>query len=142
MNTHLAVGTWTGAVVTAVALLGGCGDDGEGGTVADRYGVGAECLSDDDCQQTGLGVAEACLTSFKGGYCGIANCDGDVDCPSGARCVAHRDGVNYCFRTCADKSECNLYRAPDNESNCSSNVTYVDPDDASVIGKACVPPSA
>ena len=52
----------------------GCGDDdGGSGTMADRYGVGAECASDDDCEQTALGVAESCLTEFKGGYCGIVD---------------------------------------------------------------------
>lgn len=98
---------------------------------ADRLGVGAQCLDADDCLED-----QACLTQFKGGYCGVQGCEGDVDCPEGSACIAHDDGVNYCFRICNDKSECNVNRDPDVESNCSANVVFVEGD-----GKACVPPS-
>ena len=53
----------------------------------------------------------------------------------------HDDGKNYCFRLCADKPECNLYRSPDTEANCTSKVDYVAAD-KDTTGKACVPPSS
>lgn len=114
--------------------LFGCGDDDPPGTQADRLGVGAECTSDTQCLQ-----GQSCL-GFKGGYCGIEGCTADAaSCPSGSACVSHDDGNTYCFRICVDKAECNLNRSLDNESNCSSNVEFVDPD---VNVKACVPPSS
>lgn len=116
------------------ALLAACGDDdGDGSTEADKRGVGAACAKTEDCTEQG----QICLP-FKGGYCGIADCTGDVDCPSGSRCVTHDDGKNYCFRVCLDKSECNRNRPVDFESNCSSNITFVDSGKGE---KACVPPS-
>lgn len=104
-----------------------------GGVEADELGVGAQCAGADDCLED-----QSCLDQFKGGYCGIENCADDLDCPEGSACVAHEDGVNYCFRICVDKGECNVNRDPDNESNCSANVDFVDGGG----GKACVPPSA
>ena len=77
-------------------------------------------------------------TMNKGGYCGLTGCKADGDCPESSKCVTHTDGKNYCFRSCADKAECNANRDADNESNCSSNVTFAD---GSKSGKACVPPS-
>jgi len=44
-------------------------------------------------------------------------------------------GTTYCFRTCFDKAECNANRDPENESNCSSNVMFKDPQNGR---KACV----
>lgn len=87
-----------------------------------------------DCTEDG----QTCL-AFKGGYCGLTNCQGDAGCPSGSACVAHSDGKNYCFLVCTDKVQCNLYRAPDVEANCSSNVTFVD---GTQSVKACIPPSS
>lgn len=116
--------------VASLALTFACGDSG---TEADELGVGAECSAAGDCLEE-----QACLTQFKGGYCGVEDCALDVDCPEGSACVAHDDGSNYCFRICVDKSECNLNRGPDVESNCSANVTFTDGGG----GKACVPPSA
>ena len=107
---------------------------GCGGSDADSLGIGAECAVNDDCN---VDDDQVCL-NFKGGYCGRQNCAGDVDCPADSACVAHTDGVNYCFRLCVDKVECNENRSVDNEANCSSNITYVDP---GTHGKACVPPS-
>jgi hypothetical protein len=109
--------------------LVGCGD---GGSEAQRRGVGGACAVDGDCKE-GL----TCL-AFKGGYCGLAQCENDAGCPAGSACVAHTDGMNYCFLVCADKPQCNLFRAVDVEANCSSSVTFVD-DNLDV--KACVPPS-
>ena len=102
---------------------------------ADDFGVGAECTTNDQCDAK---THQVCLTQFKGGYCGIQNCAADADCPALSKCVKHTDGINYCFRTCVDKSECNKNRSADFESNCSSNVTFIMPDSSI---KACVPPS-
>jgi hypothetical protein len=131
----------TTLALSLVLLAVGCGDDD--GNAADRLGVGAQCDSDDDCLQAHHdgGISASCLPQFKGGYCGVEDCSAHDDCPEGSACVAHTDGNNYCFRICADKPECNLHRDDDNESNCSSNIDYVEGDKAE-IGKACVPPSA
>jgi len=107
-----------------------------GGTDADTLGVGAECTTSDQCDQD---TDQICLTAFAGGYCGIRDCVDDMDCPDASACIAHTDGVNYCFRVCVDKSECNANRSVDVESNCSSNVTFVD---GARGRKACVPPSS
>ncbi|MBI3206142.1 MAG: hypothetical protein HYZ29_31695 [Myxococcales bacterium] len=117
------------------ASLGACGDDddGNGGTQADKLGVGAACANNDECEIEG----QICLP-FKGGYCGIADCKAHTDCPDGSLCVTHDDGKNYCFRVCVDKVDCNRNRPVDFEANCSSNVTFVD---GKKGGKACVPPS-
>lgn len=111
------------------ALLGACGGDN-----ADDLGVGAQCTGNDQCDAT---TNQVCLMSFKGGYCGIMGCAHDTDCPDRSACVMHTDGINYCFRICLDKAECNANRDLANEANCSSNVTFIDPQQ----NKACVPPS-
>ena len=120
---------WLALLLTAVVA---CGDDG---TEADRLGVGAQCAATDECNPD---LALVCLPQFKGGYCGLQGCQSDADCPAASACIAHSDGANYCFRVCLDKVECNENRDVDNESNCSSSVTFVDPQDGR---KACVPPS-
>ena len=104
------------------------------GSPAQQAGVGRACASDDDCAED-----NACL-DFAGGYCGLADCDGDDDCPGGSACVAHDDGERYCFLTCLDKPECNGGRDAEEESNCSSKITFVDEQQGGV--KACVPPSS
>jgi len=133
------------AITFSLALmsLAACGDDDE--NAADRVGVGAMCTIMSDCLQPdppcdgGVGCfPQQCLTQFTGGYCGIQNCTGNVDCPEGSACVHHDDGINYCFRRCNDKAECNVNRDSSNESNCSSSVTFVE----ATSGKACVPPSS
>ncbi|MFN0246488.1 MAG: hypothetical protein ACKV2T_06245 [Kofleriaceae bacterium] len=112
-------------------LLVACSGDG---TEADRLGIGAQCTESNECDTE---MGQSCL-AFKGGYCGEADCLRDTDCPDSSACIAHDDGTNYCFRTCIDKAECNANRDPENEANCSSNVTFVDGD---MGRKACVPPS-
>lgn len=134
----LSAATMCGWIGLAVAS---CGDD-DGGNEADRFGVGAECSSDDDCYQAENDdeISQSCLRQFKGGYCGVEDCTSDDDCPQGSACVTHDDdGRNYCFRVCKDKIECNRNRTVDNESNCSSNITLADGAKGS---KACVPPSS
>ena len=125
--------------LVCLCFIWACGDDDDDGTEADRLGVGATCKSNDDCLREGDGgVNLSCLKQFKGGYCGVEDCKSNEDCPESSVCVAHDDGNNYCFRSCAQKSECNVNRGPDEEANCSSNVDYVEHDTS---GKACVPPS-
>lgn len=130
----------TALVVPVIAIVVSCGDDDNDGlTEADRYGVGAQCRTNADCYNPpDAGIVTICLTQFKGGYCGVQNCTGPLDCPERSACVAHEDGTNYCFRICADKPECNFNRTKDNESNCSGSITWVGPNS----GKACVPPSS
>ena len=118
----------------ALAPMAGCADDDDGGTAADNVGVGAECAVNDDCTE----ADQTCLTQFKGGYCGVADCQADSDCPSGSLCVTHDDGANYCFLECVEKTDCNRNRSVDNESNCVGSVTFVNADNK---GKACEPPA-
>ena len=54
-------------------------------------------------------------------------------------CVTHDDGVNYCFRDCVDKPDCNRNRSLENEANCVGSITFVDPRNDR---KACEPPSS
>lgn len=142
------MGNWL-SVILMVSIVGigasACGDDDRPGTEAQQHGVGAECSENGQCLQEGFTGPDGgamplqCLTTFKGGYCGLQNCTGDVDCPQGSGCVAHDDGENYCFLICANKPECNLYRSLNNEANCSSNVDFVE---GTQGRKACVPPSS
>jgi hypothetical protein len=118
-------------VLALVLPSASCDDDSE----ADILGVGAQCEMDDQCDEETM---QSCL-DFKGGYCGIQDCEGDEECPDDSACIAHEDGVNYCFRTCIDKPDCNANRDLENEANCSSSVTFVD---GTMGRKACVPPSA
>lgn len=126
------------ALAMAALSFSGCG----GGNEADRIGVAAECRVDADCPVLACDEEPcpelACLTQLTGGYCGLADCTSDLECPEGSACVAHEDGRNYCFRLCANKPECNLNRSPDVEANCSANAVFVESQSA----KACVPPSS
>ena len=80
-----------------------------------------------------------CL-AFKGGYCGLQGCVNTAGCPSGSICVKHIDGVNYCFRTCAERPECNRRRSSE-EANCSSSFDWAVPAEDNGA-KACIPPSS
>jgi hypothetical protein len=137
MHRHILLRTLALACIFSL----GCGSDGSD---ADRTGVAAECVATSDCETYELPDAEpaqlTCLTTFKGGYCGIEGCGSSADCPDGAICVRHTNAVNYCFRVCADKSECNRNRSAENEANCSANFDWATTtdDDGS---KACIPPS-
>lgn len=124
------------AAFLPLLVLLGCADDDR--SEADRLGVGAQCGSDADCDQST--ITQVCLKQFKGGYCGVANCNSNIDCPDPSACVQHDDGETYCFRSCSEKLECNVNRTADNEANCVSNVTYVESEPAQ--GKSCVPPSS
>jgi len=135
LRTQAAVRLGLAGLLVALAVTGCGGDD------ADDLGVGAQCESDADCRNDDGQPVQRCLAQFKGGYCGIQACTRSTECPKYSACVEHDDGENYCFRTCADKLECNAHRSPDNESNCSSSVEFVNADKGDV-GKACIPPSA
>ena len=129
---------WASALLGLVVL--GCGDSSS--TEADRVGVGAECSEAAECESADENLVLQCLTEFAGGYCGLEGCAGDEDCPEGSACIAQEVGAettNYCFRVCRDKPECNQNRSEENESNCSSNVVFVDDRGER---KACVPPSS
>ena len=119
-----------GVILVLLAL--GCGDDG--GTEAQKRGVGSQCAANSECTEMG----QSCLTQFKGGYCGVAACTKDADCPAGSACVRHEDGMNYCFLICVDKPECNRNRTLELEANCSSSATLVE---GTKGRKVCVPPS-
>ena len=125
------------ALTPLVLLFAGCGDDndGPGLTEAQLHGVGAACDKDADCFINGMPLV--CLP-FKGGYCGLADCQADAECPAGSGCVAHDDGSNYCFLLCTDKPQCNYTRPVEIEANCSSNIDFLDNAKGS---KACVPPT-
>jgi hypothetical protein len=111
-----------------VLAAGGCDD----GSEAVRRGVGAECGANLACTEVG----QTCLSEFKGGYCGLNACLHDTDCPSGSACVTEGT-VNYCFLICADKPECNVHRTLDNESSCTSSLTFID---GTMNRKVCRPP--
>lgn len=117
------------ALVAMVSVHAACGSD------ADDIGVGAQCTANDQCNQDD--GAQTCLP-FKGGYCGLQGCTKDADCPEASACVTHSDSVNYCFRICGEKPDCNSNRDVANEANCSSSVTFVE---GKTGVKACVPPS-
>ena len=131
--------TLAALLLSTCAALAGCSSSGN---EADRLGVAWECTADADCPVIECEEEPcpelACLTQFAGGYCGIADCTEDLDCPLGSACVAHDDGRNYCFRLCDNKPECNLHRSVDVEANCSASVEFVEPQSL----KACVPPSS
>jgi hypothetical protein len=115
-----------------------------GGVDADRVGVGAECSAATPCPTypfDGGTAPLACLSQFRGGYCGLQNCTSSAGCPVGSICVRHTDGINYCFRACGDKPECNVNRTPANESNCSSSFDWAVPSEDNGA-KACIPPSS
>ena len=115
----------------AVATVSSCGGD----NTSDRIGIAGECIQDTDCRKVD-DIQLTCLTMFKGGYCGLAGCQQDEDCPLGSVCI-NEAGVNYCFRECVDKPECNANRTVDNEANCVASVTRV----GASTSKVCVPPS-
>ena len=120
-----------GRILCALVVIAvGCGDSG---SEAVRRGVGAECNANLLCTESG----QTCLTEFKGGYCGVSACMHDTDCPQGSACVIGENGINYCFLICLDKPECNPHRTVDNESNCTSSLTFVD---GTAGRKVCRPP--
>jgi len=113
-------------------VVSACGDDQN---EANRRGIGAACNATAQCSEPG----QSCLTAFKGGYCGLSGCLHDADCPQGSACVTDDNQTNYCFLICADKPDCNVNRSVDNESSCTSSLTFVD---GAKNRKVCRPPNA
>jgi hypothetical protein len=109
----------------------GCGSSQ---SPANQLGVGADCTMSSQCTQPG----QVCLTEFKGGYCGVAGCLHDADCPGGSACVTD-NGTNYCFLICSQKTDCNLHRTAADESDCNSSLPFVDGD---TNAKVCRPPDS
>jgi len=124
--------------ILAVVLLSftfiSCGDD-DNENESDKIGIAGECKTDEDCKTEGL----TCLLDFKGGYCGVADCTKNEDCPESSLCVTE-NSKNFCFRSCTDKVECNENRSEDNEANCSGSFDLASQDDTTKL-KACIPPS-
>jgi len=116
-----------GMLLVAGCFAIACDDDEQGGpgpgNEAVRRGVGAECADDDDCTEEG----QVCLTEFRGGMCGIADCTASSECPDGSVCVADPDfNQNYCLLVCVNKPDCNVHRSLANEANCSSSLNAID----------------
>jgi hypothetical protein len=124
------------------ALAGaGCGDDDADGSgnAAVRRGVGAACDDDSDCKNDTV-----CLTEFKGGMCGIADCTASSQCPNGSVCVADPDFArNFCLLVCDAKSDCNVHRPVADEANCSSTLNEIESADGGAGNdpKVCRPPN-
>ena len=112
-------------------VVSGCGSNEN---AANQRGIGAECNLTSDCTTSG----QVCLTEFNGGYCGLAGCAHDTDCPQGSACVTDNQ-TNYCFLVCAAKTDCNLHRSLANESDCTSSLTFVD---GTMNRKVCRPPNS
>lgn len=128
-------------LATAILLtwmLSSCSDDAP---KVDQIGIGGQCTLKDDCNQE-LDSLD-CITTFKGGYCGRQACANNSECPTGSVCV-NEEGVSYCFRTCAEKPECNANRDLDNEANCSGSFSLMESTDTmpSNQPKVCIPPSS
>jgi len=93
-------------------------------------GVGEACAADAECA-AGL----VCLTGFKGGYCGKADCVVNADCPAGSLCVQNGSS-SYCARTCAAPGDCVACRGADLAANCQADATFAE---AGTTGSVCVP---
>lgn len=123
--------------LSLASVLIACGDDDE--SEALRRGVGDSCQDDEDCTEEG----QSCLTEFKGGMCGIADCERNADCPEGSVCVSDDSlAHNYCLLICIDKPDCNAHREPEDEANCSSSLSAIEDDAGVGDPKVCIPPSS
>jgi hypothetical protein len=125
---------------TGFTQRAGCGDD-KSGSEAVRRGIGAECTANADCTEAG----QACLTQFKGGMCGIADCATSAECPGGSVCVADPDlARTFCLLVCDIKDDCNVHRTLDNEASCNSTLNEIAVDGGTDGGsgpKVCRPPN-
>ena len=130
----------------AVAVRYGFDNNGGGAGCTD-YNCGGDCYDTHTGSDFPVGLGTAVLAADAGRVTqvndGCANY-GYYGNTCGGRCgnyvrIQHDDGMNYCFRTCVDKPDCNENRDAENESNCSSSVTFVDGANGR---KACVPPSS
>lgn len=90
------MGKMLASAFAVVALVVACGGGvGQAGTA-----VGGPCAANVDCAAT-----SRCETGgdFPQGMC-VVNCNSDVDCPTGARCIGKKDGI--CVPECASNEEC------------------------------------
>jgi hypothetical protein len=78
-----------------------------------------------------------CVTSFDHGYCTIADCTLNADCPNDARCVTLPDGHNYCLRTCTGPNSCTFCRPFEFGGECTGDVDFAE---AGTTGEVCLPP--
>ena len=121
-------------ILWALVIVAGICGCGSSQSEAIRRGVGSECNANLMCTEVG----QVCLTEFAGGYCGVARCVHDADCPAGSACVIDSDnGMNYCFLICNLKTDCNPKRSAADESDCVSSLTFVD---GAMNRKVCRPP--
>jgi hypothetical protein len=119
--------------ILSVLVLVAC-SCGSNQNAANQAGIGAACTMTSNCTTPG----EVCLTEFNGGYCGLSGCLHDTDCPQGSACVTDNQ-TNYCFLVCAAKTDCNLHRSVDNQSDCTSALPFVD---GTMSRKVCRPPDS
>ena len=126
-------------LLVACSIAVACGGDDDSGTPtseAARRGVGSACKADTDCTEAG----QVCLTDFKGGMCGIADCTMTSECPTGSVCVGDPDlARNFCLLVCIDKPDCNVHRSIDEEANCTSTLNQIDAK-TGMDPKVCQPP--
>jgi hypothetical protein len=120
--------------ILCALVLAACGCGSNNQNAANQAGIGAQCNMTSDCTTSG----EVCLTEFNGGYCGLAGCQHDTDCPQGSACVTDNQ-TNYCFLVCATKTDCNLHRSPANEADCTSSLSFID---GTMNRKVCRPPNS
>ena len=90
------------AILLALVLGSGCGDDGRpAGTAGnDSALVGGPCINDNDCEQRLCQSGSA----FPGNVCTLS-CGASNNCPSGSSC-AELDRGWICLVDCMDTADC------------------------------------
>ena len=63
--------------------------------------IGDKCKTSNDCP-----AGTVCDTDSPGGYCLVANCDADEECPEEAACVKFTESQRYCLKKCKKNSDC------------------------------------
>ena len=63
--------------------------------------VGDKCTTSNDCP-----TGTVCDTDSPGGYCLVANCEGDEDCPEDTVCVKFGESQNFCLLECSKNGDC------------------------------------
>jgi hypothetical protein len=77
-----------------------------------RATVGSRCSSPEDCE-SGM----VCLSGqgFVGGYCAVAGCTGEQECPPGSACVSEQSQGGLCLQRCSTIKDCSFRDAPAGE---------------------------
>ena len=70
-------------------LVAGCGAE-----------IGDECTSNTQC-----GTGRICDRTSEGGYCTIAECEGN-SCPANSVCVEFENEESYCMALCDTSGDC------------------------------------